>query len=112
MIVIGHLALIAALGTAGYTSAAAVIGVRRRQPGLVQSARNGVYATSALVTIATGALLYLLATDRFEVQYVVDFSRLEQPFVLQAQRALGRNGGIVAAVDLHPLRIQHRRGLG
>ena len=81
MIALGHISLIAALAVAGYAVLASLIGVWRQQPALVASARNAVYATSALVVTATFSLLWLLANDRFEVRFVADNSRIDQPFV-------------------------------
>ena len=79
MILFGQYALVAALGVAVYGVGAAILGAQRSQAGLVASARNAVYVTGALVAIATSSLLWLLVNDRFEVSYVAQNSRLEQP---------------------------------
>ena len=68
MIELGRICLVLSFATAGYCIAAALLGTRRRLPGLVQSARNAVLATTVLVLSSGASLLYLLATDRFEVR--------------------------------------------
>ncbi|HJO02559.1 MAG TPA: heme lyase CcmF/NrfE family subunit [Acidobacteriota bacterium] len=93
MIALGHSALIAAFATAAYTTAVALLGSRRRQPSLVASARNGVYVTSGLILLATGSLLWLIATDQFVVRYVAENSRIEQPFVYKMSALWGGMAG-------------------
>ena len=93
MIQFGHYCLVAAFGTAAYTIAAALLGVRRRQPGLIASARHGVFATTALVVGAAVSLLWLLANDRFEVRYVAENSRLDQPLVYKLSALWGGMAG-------------------
>ena len=93
MIVLGHSALIAAFATAAYTIAVALLGVRRRQPNLVASARNGVHVTSGLVMVAVGSLLWLMANDRFVVRYVAENSRIDQPLIYKISALWGGMAG-------------------
>lgn len=93
LITLGQVTLIAAFATAGYGVAMALLGVRRRQPALVQSARNAVHATTVLVTAATVSLLALLATNQFQVRYVAENSRLDQPFVYKMSALWGGMAG-------------------
>ena len=72
---LGQICLVLSLATAGYAVAASLLGARRRSPGLVQSGRNAVYATAALVLTSGASLIYLLVTDRFDAQYVAQNSR-------------------------------------
>ena len=90
---LGHIALIAAFGTAGYCVAAALIGARRQQPGLLQSARNALFATTGLIVVSTGALVFLLLTDQFRVQYVAEHSRLEMPTIYKVSALWGGMAG-------------------
>ena len=93
MILLGQYTLIAALAVAVYGVGAAILGARRSQPGLVASARSAVYVTGALVAIATGALLWLLINDRFEVRYVAQNSRIDQPLVYKISALWGGMAG-------------------
>jgi cytochrome c-type biogenesis protein CcmF len=75
----GNLALLLAFAVACYAVAASLLGARRRLPELVASARNGVAVVAALVTLASGALLYALLTHDFELRYVYDNSSRAMP---------------------------------
>ncbi|MFQ5742924.1 MAG: heme lyase CcmF/NrfE family subunit [Acidobacteriota bacterium] len=93
MIQFGHICLVLAFAMAGYTVAAALLGVRKQEAGLVQSARNALYATSALIALASGSLVYLLITDQFRVRYVAENSRTEMPLVYKASALWGGMAG-------------------
>lgn len=93
MILLGQYALIAALGVAVYGVGAAVLGARRSQPGVVASARNAVYVTGALVATATASLLWLLVNDRFDVRYVAQNSRIDQPLPYKISALWGGMAG-------------------
>ncbi len=93
MIELGRICLILSLATAGYCIAAALLGTRRQLPGLVQSARNAVLATSVLVLTAGASLMYLLATDRFEVRYVAENSRIGMPLIYKFSALWGGMAG-------------------
>ena len=93
MIQLGQICLILALATAGYSVAASLLGARRQSAGLMQSGRNAVYVTTALVLVAGGCLLYLLATDRFEVRYVAENSRAAMPQLYKISALWGGMAG-------------------
>jgi cytochrome c-type biogenesis protein CcmF len=93
LILLGQTALIASFAMCIYGIAAAALGVYRQQPGLVASARNAVHVTSALVATATGALVWLLLNDRFDVLYVATNSRIEQPTVYKITALWGGMSG-------------------
>ncbi len=93
MITLGHTSLIVAFATAGYALVASLLGVRRRHAGLVISARNALHATTALVVVASGSLIWLLTSNRFEVRYVAENSRLDQPFVYRLSALWGGMAG-------------------
>ncbi|HMR09262.1 MAG TPA: cytochrome c biogenesis protein CcsA, partial [Polyangiaceae bacterium] len=65
--------LYAVLVAAGYTFAVAVAAGRGR-PRLLQSARLGAYATSALVALAVVLLAYAFITHDFRIRYVARYS--------------------------------------
>ncbi len=93
MIQFGHICLIAAFATATYTTAVALLGARRQAPALIQSARNGLYATSALVVLSSASLLYLLLTDQFLVRYVAENSRTGMPVLYKVAAMWGGMAG-------------------
>ena len=76
MIELGRICLILSLATAGYCIAAALLGTRRELPGLVQSGRNALLATCALVLTSGAALLYLLGSP---LAHEVGLVGLEDP---------------------------------
>ncbi len=93
MIQLGQICLVLSLATAGYGAAAALLGASRQNAGLMQSARNAVYATTGLVLAAGACLLYLLTTDRFEVLYVASHSRIGMPFLYKISALWGGMAG-------------------
>ena len=86
---LGQICLVLSLATAGYAVAAALLGVHRRSPGLTQSARNAVYATAVLVVTAGGSLISLLVSDRFDVRYVAQNSRVGMPLAYKISALWG-----------------------
>jgi len=93
VILLGQTTLIAAFAVAIYGVAAAILGARRAQSSLVASARGAVFVTAALVATSTGSLLWLLANDRFDVRYVAQNSRIDQPFVYKISALWGGMAG-------------------
>ena len=71
---LGYIALLVALFVSLYSVFAFVVGARRANERLLESARNGFLATLALVTVAVGALLYSLLTRDFSIAYVADYA--------------------------------------
>lgn len=86
---LGQICLILSLGTSGYAVTAALLGVYRRSPSLTQSARNAVYATTALVVTTGASLVYLLVSDRFDVRYVAQNSRASMPLAYKISALWG-----------------------
>ena len=52
MIQLGQICLVLSFATAGYAVIASLLGAHRQNPGLLQSGRNAVHATTALVLTA------------------------------------------------------------
>ena len=69
---IGYWALALTLIVSAYTAVALILGTRRGNPSLVESARNGVFAAATSSTIASGALMYLLVSRDFGIRYVYE----------------------------------------
>jgi cytochrome c-type biogenesis protein CcmF len=76
---LGTVALALALGLAVYGAVAAVLGVRRRRPILVESARTASYSLLAVVAAANVAMLAGLLADDFSIRYVAENSSRATP---------------------------------
>lgn len=83
---IGYGALLLTLAVAAWAAIAALMGAQSHRPELVASARNGLLVTAGLSTLAVVALLILLLTHNFQVQYVYEHvsSYLAPAYVLSA----------------------------
>ncbi len=77
MATIGMLSIFLALAVAVYTTLAAWLGIRRQLPELLQSARNGVLAYSAILTIAIATIVTALYTHDFSLALVADSTSRE-----------------------------------
>ena len=80
----GTLALTMAVGL--WATLAALLGALRRRPEMVASARNALFVTAGLSTLASAILLVLLFTHEFQVRYVYEHvsTYLAGPYVLSA----------------------------
>ena len=83
---IGYGALLLALAAALWATIASILGARQRRPELVASARNALFVTAGLSSLASIALLALLLTKNFGVAYVHDHvsTYLRPAYVLAA----------------------------
>jgi cytochrome c-type biogenesis protein CcmF len=79
MLVLGNIALGLGFATASYGLMAAVVGVRRRRPVLVESSRTAAYSLLALVLAANAAMLVAILSDDFTIRYVALNSSRETP---------------------------------
>ncbi|HEX7118748.1 MAG TPA: heme lyase CcmF/NrfE family subunit [Longimicrobiales bacterium] len=68
-----------ALALSVYGAVAAVVGVRRRRPELVESAKMAVYVNFALLAVANLAMVYALVTHDFSVSYVAQVGSRSTP---------------------------------
>ncbi|MGQ9583814.1 MAG: heme lyase CcmF/NrfE family subunit [Anaerolineae bacterium] len=64
-----------------YTAMAYLLGKRFRVSELLVSARNGVWTSAAMATLASGALFYLLARRDFGIRYVYEHVSSFQPLL-------------------------------
>jgi cytochrome c-type biogenesis protein CcmF len=83
---IGYGALLLTLAAALWAALASLLGARQRRPALMASARNALFATAGLTTLATILLLVLLFSRDFEVRYVYEHvsTYLKPAYVLAA----------------------------
>lgn len=76
---LGTFALTLALGLALYGLAASIVGARRRQPLLVESARTAAYSLLAVLVAANAAMLAAILANDFSIAYVAENSSLATP---------------------------------
>ena len=76
---IGHLSLLVAFLVCWYTIFAAFMGARRNSPELIRSAYRGVWSLFILLTVASLALMYLLAVRDLNVEYVARYTSSALP---------------------------------
>jgi cytochrome c-type biogenesis protein CcmF len=74
MNVIGYYSILIALFLAGYSSLAAIMGVKGRRGELITSSENAAMAVFAFITLASGAMVYALLTRDFQVEYVWNYT--------------------------------------
>lgn len=101
MVDLGNVALLTAFIIAAYATVASFVGARAKIPELWLSAWNGVIATFALTTIASGALLYALLSRDFSIRYVAEYtnSSLSVPYTVAAFWA-GQAGSLLLWASL------------
>lgn len=90
---LGGMALLLALGVSLYSALATLLGKRWDRPEFVDSARNGVYAVAALLTLATISLLYALVTRDFQVEYVATTTSRALPLLYTISALWGGQEG-------------------
>lgn len=71
---IGRISLVVAFVVIAYVTVASAIGITLRQSELLASARRGVYAGAALLTLAWGTLLYAFVVHDFSIQAVAHYN--------------------------------------
>ncbi len=76
-----------------YGVGAALYGLRKEKPAWVDSARNAMLLTFPLLTISTISLVYLLATDHYEVEYVASVTSRTMPLYLKVTALWGGQAG-------------------
>jgi cytochrome c-type biogenesis protein CcmF len=76
-----------------YSVFAAIYGAYKKIPSLVESARRAMLLTWPLLTLASGVLIYLLVTNRFEVQFVYEVTSRSMPAYLKVTAWWGGQAG-------------------
>ncbi len=90
---LGYGTLIIAFIASIYGAAAAFFGARKNRPSWVDSARNAMLLTFPLLTITSLAIIYLLVSGHFEVQYVTEVSSTSMPVYLRITALWGGQAG-------------------
>jgi len=76
---LGSLAILLALCLALYAAVASVVGRVKGKPFLIVSGSRAVYSVWALITLASGILVYALLTGDFRFAYVAEHSNKAMP---------------------------------
>jgi cytochrome c-type biogenesis protein CcmF len=90
---LGFGVLVLAFQLALYSVAAAVYGYFAKSFRWVESARRAVLLTFPLLSLATGILIYLLASNHFELEYVYSVVSLDMPLYLKITALWGGQEG-------------------
>jgi len=101
---VGSILVGLALGVVLYTAFAAFWGIRQTDSRWALSARNGVYATTGLLTLAILALLAVFLDDQFQIQYVAQHSSRDLPLYLKISAVwAGQEGSLLLWAFLQAL---------
>ncbi len=76
-----------------YAAGAALYGALKDVPAAVESARRAMLLTFPLISVASAILVYLLATGRFEVEYVYSVTSRSMPMYLKLTAWWGGQAG-------------------
>jgi cytochrome c-type biogenesis protein CcmF len=76
---LGALLLLLSFVTAAYAVAASVAGARRREPRLIESGVGAFYTVAALMTVASGVIVYAFVAGDYSIRYVQRYSDSVQP---------------------------------
>lgn len=79
---LGYSSLAISLVLSLYGVVAAVVGVRRRRPELIQSAMTAAYVIFGLLTVANLTMIYALVTNDFSVSYVAQVGSRSTPLFI------------------------------
>jgi cytochrome c-type biogenesis protein CcmF len=90
---LGFSLLVATFLTAIYSVVAAVYGDSKKDDRWVESARRATLLSFPLTTLTVLVLVYLLATNHFEVQYVYSVTSLSMPMYLKITALWGGQSG-------------------
>jgi cytochrome c-type biogenesis protein CcmF len=76
---LGALLLLIAFVIAAYAVAASVVGARRRNSRLIESAIAAFYTIAAVMTVASGVIVYAFVAGDYSIRYVQRYSDSVQP---------------------------------
>ncbi|MDP1568843.1 MAG: cytochrome c-type biogenesis CcmF C-terminal domain-containing protein [Vicinamibacterales bacterium] len=79
MATLGSLVLLLSFLTCAYAIAASVAGARRANPRLIASGTGAFHTVSALMTVASGLMVYAFVTGDYTIKYVQRYSNEAQP---------------------------------
>jgi len=90
---LGFGALVITFLTSLYGIGASVYGLTQKKPAWVDSARNAMLLIFPLLTLSALSIIYLLATNHFEVEYVASVTSRSMPMYLKVTALWGGQAG-------------------
>ena len=90
---LGFGALVIALLISIYGVAASIYGLRQKKAVWVDSARNAMLLTFPLLTLSAVSIMFLLATEHYEVEYVANVTSSSMPMYLKITALWGGQAG-------------------
>jgi len=90
---IGYTALVMAFLLALYGAGAAAFGAKRQRPELVESARRAMLLSWPLISVAALAIIVLLVSGRYDVEYVAKVTSSTMPPYLKVTALWGGQAG-------------------
>ena len=76
---LGSFLLLLTFIVAAYAAAASVAGARRRNTRLIESGIGAFYTVAALMTVASGVIIYAFVAGDYSIRYVQRYSDSVQP---------------------------------
>lgn len=76
---LGALVLVLSFVTAAFAAAVSIAGARRRNSRLVESGIGAFYTVAALMTVASGLIIYAFVSGDYSIKYVQRYSDAAQP---------------------------------
>jgi cytochrome c-type biogenesis protein CcmF len=71
---LGSFTLLAGFVVAAYAAAISVLGARRGSRRLIESGIGALYLTTALMTVASGLIVYAFVSHDYSIKYVQRYS--------------------------------------
>ncbi len=90
---LGYFSLVLTFGVALYAAGAAAYGARRSAPIWVESARRAMLLTFPLLTLSCAAIIYLLVTGAYQIEYVASVTSEAMPTYLKVTALWGGQAG-------------------
>jgi cytochrome c-type biogenesis protein CcmF len=115
---LGSFTLLASFVVAAYAAAISVLGARRGSRRLIESGIGALYFTTALMTVASGVIVYAFVAHDYSIKYVQRYSDSVQPLFYKITSYWGGLDGsilfwvfllsVFGAVAVHVNRERHR----
>jgi cytochrome c-type biogenesis protein CcmF len=115
---LGSFTLLASFVVAAYAAAISVLGARRGSRRLIESGIGALYFTTALMTVASGVIVYAFVAHDYSIKYVQRYSDSVQPLFYKITSYWGGLDGsilfwvfllsVFGAIAVHVNRERHR----
>ena len=109
---LGAFLLLLAFVTAAYAVAASVAGARRRNTRLIESGIGAFYTVAAIMTVASGVIIYAFVSGDYSIRYVQRYSDSVQPLFYKIASVLGRSRRLGDVLGVPAVDVWIGRGQG